>query len=538
MRYTVTRGLSLALLMLLTAFSMEAFAAEADGQITITRRGVTVPKAASIQNYTGTVRIEESFQTTQPARLMGEQLTFAPGARSAWHTNPMGQAILVTAGKMVFQEENGPVEEAFAGDVVTFPPKIKHWFGAAPDTAASALVMAEAVNGRNVNWLDTVTDSQYSATTAGGSANRTSKHLAVNRAGSLPSGKANPANFTGNARTDMLFTAKDGSNAYGAIVTFEPCARTDWHSHPTGQTLIIVSGRGYVQRPGGPLHELRQGDIAWTPADVMHWHGAAPDTAMAHIALSERASGKAVTWAANVTDEEYGFVNPNEMPLTMQKIALIAAFTASGDIDRLKSVLVEGLEAGLTVNQIKEVLIHTSAYAGFPRALNGINAFIAVMDEREKQGIKDVHGPEASPIPTDKSKYEYGHDTLAKLRDPSFVPGPPGSLKLPAAGLPGGPRYEAFTPTIEVFLKEQLFADIFMRDVLDYASREVATVGAISNLPGANAQLRSHIGLTMTQGFSEQQMRHLFTVMGTYVGKERGDNALAVLQQLIDSRKK
>jgi quercetin dioxygenase-like cupin family protein len=530
MRYNVIRSFSLALLMFLTVFSVETFAAESDGQITITRRGAQSSKVASDQQYTGTVRIEERFQTTQPARLAGELLTFEAGARSNWHTNPMGQAILVTAGKMLVQEENGPLEEAFTGDVVTFPPKVRHWFGAAPDSIASAWVMAEAVNGSNVNWQGKVSDSQYQNNPPG----RQSRHLAINRAGTLPSGRGNPANFTGPVRTDGLFTAQNGSNAYGAIVTFEPCSRTDWHSHPMGQTLIIASGRGYVQRLGGPLHELRQGDIAWTPADVMHWHGAAPDTAMAHIALSERIEGKPpAIWGAKVTDEEYGFVNPNEMPLKMQKIALIAAFTASGDIDRLKPVLVEGLEAGLTVNQIKEVLIHTSAYAGFPRSLNGINAFIAVMDEREKQGINDVHGPEASPIPTDKTRYEYGHDILAKLRDPSFVPGPPGSLKRSDSG----PRYDTFTPTIEVFLKEQLFADIFMRDVLDYRSRQVATVGVISNLPGANTQLRSHIGLTMTQGFTEQQMRHLFTVMGTYLGQERGDNAMAVLQQVVESRK-
>ena len=524
------RSFFLALLILLAASSVETFAAEPDGQITITRRGAQSPKVASAQSYTGTVRVEDGFQTAQPARLAGELLVFESGARSNWHTNPMGQAILVTAGKMIVQEENGPLEEVFPGDVVTFPPKVRHWYGAAPDAGASAWVMAEAINGSSMIWQGKVSDSQYQTRPA----SRQSKQLAITRAGALPSGKANPANFTGPARTDGLFTAKNGSNAYGAIVTFEPCSRTDWHSHPMGQTLIIVSGRGYVQRLGGPLHGLRQGDIAWTPADVLHWHGAAPDTAMAHIALSERIDGKPVTWGAAVTDEEYGSMNPNEMPLKMQKVALIAAFTASGDIDRLKMVLVEGLQAGLTVNQIKEVLIHTSAYAGFPRALNGINAFITVMDEREKQGIKDVHGPEASPIPTGKTKYEYGHDTLAKLRDPSFMPGPPGSLKRADSG----PRYEAFTPAIEVFLKEQLFADIFMRDVLDYGSREVATVGAISNLPGANDQLRSHIGLTMTQGFTEQQMRHLFTVMGTYLGKERGDNALMVLQQAMDAQKK
>lgn len=529
MPYKVIKSFSFALLMLLTAFSAEAFAVETDGQITVTRRGAQAPKAASRQNYSGSVRVEESFQTSQPARLAGELLGFEAGAHSNWHTSPMGQALLVTAGKMIVQEENGPLEELFPGDVVTFQPNARHWFGAASDSIASAWVLAEAVNGSNVSWQGQVSDSQYQASPAG----EQSRQLAITRAGTLPSGKGNPVNFIGSVRTDYLFTPQKGFHAYGALVTFEPCSRTDWHSHPAGQTLIVTSGRGYVQRHGGPLHELRQGDIAWTPADVMHWHGAAPDTAMAHMALSERIEGKGVTWAAKVTDEEYGFVNPDEMPLKMQKIALIAAFTANGDIDRLSPVLVEGLEAGLTVNQIKEVLIHTSAYAGFPRALNGINAFIAVMDEREKQGLKDVHGPEASPVQTEKSRYEYGHDTLAKLRDPSFVPGPPGSLKHPGSG----PRYEAFTPAIEVFLKEQLFADIFMRDVLDYASREIATVGVLFNLPGANAQFRSHTGLAMTQGFSEQQMKDLFAVMGSYLGRERGDNALMVLRQALGAQK-
>ena len=438
----------------------------------------------------------------------------------------MGQTVIVLSGRALIQEEGGPVEMARPGDVVWFPPKVKHWFGAAPDTAMTGMVITEAVNGQSVSWLEQVTDAQYKATAS----DKKSIHVLITRAGSQPSGKANLKNFTGNARTDSLFSPKGGSRAYGAVVTFEPCARTDWHSHPMGQTLIVTSGCGYVQEKGGPLHEIRQGDIAWTPADIVHWHGAAPDTAMAHIALSERVEGKAVTWGAKVTDKEYGAVNSKEMPLKLQKIALIAAFTTNGDMDRLTTVLVEGLEAGLTVDEIKEVLIHTYAYAGFPRALNGINAFIAVMDEREKAGIKDTHGPEASPLVTNKSKYQYGSDTLATLRDPKYVPGKEGAAPKP--------RYETFAPAIEVFLKEHLFADLFSRDTLDYLSREIATVGVISNLLGTNAQLRSHIGLAMTQGASEEQMRPLFTVMGSYLGKERGDNALGVLQEVLGSKKK
>ncbi len=530
MRHSHSKSVPLALLMLLmTILARLVNATESDGQITVWRRGTQPSVQGPGQYYTGAVRTDEPWRTETPARLSGETVTFEPGARTAWHDNPGGQSIVIASGRGFFQEENGPIETAYAGDVLTFPPKIKHWFGAAPDTGMSAMVVAAVVNGKNVNWGEKVTDTQYMTAAA----NKKSARLTINRAGSLASGKSNPANFTGEARVDTLFSATRDSDAYGAYVTFEPCGRTDWHSHPTGQTLIVTVGRGYVQRQGGPLHEIRQGDIAWTPADVVHWHGAASDTAMTHLALSERAQGKAVAWGAKVTDEEYGAVHPNVMPARYQKIALITAFTASGDIDRLKAVLVEGLQAGLTVNEIKEVLIHTYAYAGFPRALNGINAFIAVMDEREKQGIKDVMGPEADEVKTDKSKYEYGHDTLARLRDPSFQPGPAGSLKLPAQQ----PRYETFAPTIEVFLKEHLFADIFIRDLLDYRSREIATVGMLFNLPGTNAQFRSHTGLAMTQGFSEQQMKDLFTVMGSYLGRERGDNALAVLQEAVDARK-
>ena len=362
--------------------------------------------------------------------------------------------------------------------------------------------------------------------------------IRILRGGGLLSVAANPKNFTGTVRTEAIFSPQSPSRAYGAVVTFAPCARTDWHSHPTGQTLIVTSGRGYVQEQGKPAHEIHTGDTVWTPPDIVHWHGAAPDSSMTHIALSERIEDKAVAWGAKVTDQEYTQATAKayrtgtakEMPARLQKIALIAAFTASGDMERLNTVLVEGLEAGLTVNEIKEVLIHTYAYAGFPRALNGINAFIAVMDAREKQGIKDVPGPEASPLVTKKSTYQYGTDTLATLRDPKYVLGKEGAAPKP--------RYEIFTPAIEVFLKEHLFADLFSRDTLDYLSREIATVGVISNLPGANAQLRSHIGLAMTQGANEEQMRHLFMVMGTYLGKERGDNALGVLQEVLGSKKK
>lgn len=111
--------------------------------------------------------------------------------------------------------------------------------------------------------------------------------------------------FTGSTRIDPLFQPEGDARAAGASVTFEPGARTAWHTHPLGQTLIVTSGIGRVQVDGGPIEEIRPGDIVWFPAGVKHWHGASPDKAMSHIAIQEAKDGKVVEWMEHVTDEQY-----------------------------------------------------------------------------------------------------------------------------------------------------------------------------------------------------------------------------------------
>lgn len=111
--------------------------------------------------------------------------------------------------------------------------------------------------------------------------------------------------FTGTVRIDPMFQAEDPGRVAGSHVTFEPGARTAWHTHPAGQTLIVTFGRGRVQREGGPVEEIRQGDVVWFPAGEKHWHGAAPDTAMSHIAVQEAIDGEAVTWLEKVSDADY-----------------------------------------------------------------------------------------------------------------------------------------------------------------------------------------------------------------------------------------
>ena len=128
----------------------------------------------------------------------------------------------------------------------------------------------------------------------------------IARAGTKPSGKGPADWFTGTVRIDPLFTAPTPARAAGAAVTFEPGARTAWHTHPLGQTLIVTAGFGLVQRDGGPIEEIRPGDVVWFPPNEKHWHGASPATAMTHIAIQEALDGKVVDWMEHVTDEQYG----------------------------------------------------------------------------------------------------------------------------------------------------------------------------------------------------------------------------------------
>ena len=129
--------------------------------------------------------------------------------------------------------------------------------------------------------------------------------MKIARCGSQPSGKGPEGWFTGTVRLDPLFSCPEPARAAGALVTFEPGARTNWHTHPLGQTLIITAGCGWVQRENGPVELVRPGDVVWFEPDEKHWHGASATTAMMHIAIQEKRDGKAVDWLEPVSDQDY-----------------------------------------------------------------------------------------------------------------------------------------------------------------------------------------------------------------------------------------
>jgi 4-carboxymuconolactone decarboxylase len=202
----------------------------------------------------------------------------------------------------------------------------------------------------------------------------------------------------------------------------------------------------------------------------------------------------------------------------------IAAFTANGDLEKLRTALHAGLDAGLTVNEIKEILVQMYAYAGFPRSLNGIHTFMAVMDERQAKGIKDEMGKEASPVPADMNKDAYGAKVRARLGGREVIPPPSG--------------YQLFTPVIDTFLKEHLFADIFARDNLDYQSRELATIAALASMTGTAGQLRFHLGAAMNTGLTEAQMKNFISVLKSKVGTKEAESTSEILAEVLSNRAK
>ena len=184
------------------------------------------------------------------------------------------------------------------------------------------------------------------------------------------------------------------------------------------------------------------------------------------------------------------------LSIRQQSIVAIAANTVTGDLENLKTALARGLDSGMTVNEVKEVLVHAYAYCGFPRSLRGLQTFMQVLDERKAQGITDTVGRDASPVSDTRDKYTRGAELLEKL---SGAP-----KDAPKTG------YAAFAPIIEQYLKEHLFCDIFERDLLTWQERELATVSILAALgEGVEPMLRSHSAICLRQGITEGQLRQM-----------------------------
>ena len=211
---------------------------------------------------------------------------------------------------------------------------------------------------------------------------------------------------------------------------------------------------------------------------------------------------------------------PDELDVKQRGIVAISAYTATGDLQGLKQALKEGLTAGLSINEVKEELMHLSAYCGFPRSLNGINTFNDVLSERKSQGISDPEGPKPSKV-ADSGKYQTGKKVLESLTG------------RPESGAKTG--YAAFVPAIDTLLKEHLFNDLFTRGVLDYKQRELTTVSALIALGGVESQLAGHIRICLNVGFTARQLRQAISLIEIKIGKKQADTGRQVLKNVLTS---
>lgn len=326
----------------------------------------------------------------------------------------------------------------------------------------------------------------------------------IARAGTQPSVTGPAETFAGKVRVDPLFPADKDVQVSSAYVSFEPGARSAWHTHPAGQRLVVTSGVGLTQEWGKPVQQINAGDVVVCPAGVKHWHGAAPHSAMTHLAVTGVAEGKSVAWLEQVSDDQYreasaSIDTPVAGPLSprQQAIPLIAAAAASSDMPQLNAALGRGLDAGLTVSEAKEVLVQLYAYAGFPKSLNALGELMSVVREREAKGIATAAGqPPSGNIPVGDALRAVG------IANQTRISGAPVT----------GPVMD-FAPIINQYLQTHLFGDIFERDNLDWQSRELATVGALAAMHGVEAQLRSHMAASQRVGLSRAQLQHLIQLL-------------------------
>ncbi len=250
--------------------------------------------------------------------------------------------------------------------------------------------------------------------------------IKIMRSGSQPLRQAPAEHFTGTVRVEPLFHAVAPARASGAIVTFDPGARTAWHTHPLGQILIVTAGTGLVQRWGDPVEEIHPGDVVWIPPGQKHWHGAAPNSSMTHIAIVEQLDGKTVEWMEKVSDAQYasppsstqgvtpmpqepsaaqklmGDIDPKLAELTDnvlfgdvwerpelakrdRSLITVAALIAMNRPEQLRSHIRLALKNGVTQDEIVEVITQLAFYTGWPNAVNAVAVAREVFNEKSSQ---------------------------------------------------------------------------------------------------------------------------------------------------------
>jgi 4-carboxymuconolactone decarboxylase len=382
------------------------------------------------------------------------------------------------------------------------------------------------------------------ATPASGSAasNAPPRSITITRNGSRPSSKAPAEHFTGSVRIDPLFQQEDPAHTSGAYVTFEPGARSAWHSHPLGQTLIVTAGTGWIQQAGGEKQEIKPGDVIWIPPGVKHWHGAAATTGMTHLAIQGAVGGKNVDWMEKVTEEQYNMTTTPTTPgnggadalrtvapaleryteTTLSEVwkrpglsardrslVTVAALIARNQAAPLASYLNRALDEGVKAAELSEVITHLAFYSGWGNAM----AAAAVA-----KGVFQARGIGADQLPP-ASGLLLPMDEAAESKRAAAVEQNVGPV----------------SPGVVQYTSDPLFHDLWRRPALAPRDRSLVTVSALI-ASGQVAQITFHLNRAMDNGLTQSEAAEVLTHLLFYAGWPNVMSAVPVAKDVFEKR--
>jgi 4-carboxymuconolactone decarboxylase len=371
--------------------------------------------------------------------------------------------------------------------------------------------------------------------------------LSIARSGSRPIRPAPADNFTGTARVDTLFETQDPLSASAGSVSFEPGARTAWHSHPAGQILIVTAGTGRVQQWGHRVEEIRTGDVVRIPPGQKHWHGASPQTAMTHIAITEPRNGRNVQWMEQVSDEQFaaapsaaetqasqppqGATRPSgpvqqrvapglatltddilygdvwrrpELSLRDRSLVTISALIAMGKPAQLAGHLGRALDNGVRPSEASGVLAHLAIYSGWPNAVSALQIYDEVYTARkvDTSALHTASSPLSAPT-SDAARAKAVTDEMGSV----------------------APKFAALTNDV-------VFGDLWRRSDLTPRDRSLVTIAALAAM-GDEGELEMYIRRGLQSGLTEGQTAEALTHLGFYAGWPKAAKALRVVKRII-----
>ena len=372
------------------------------------------------------------------------------------------------------------------------------------------------------------------------SASMEAQTMVISRGGSRTVRTPPPDNFTGSVRVEMLFEALDPSHASGGYVTFEPRARTAWHSHPRGQILIVTSGSGRVQLWGAPIEEIRAGDVVRIPAGQKHWHGASPQAAMTHLAVSEHRDGAAVEWMEKVSDDQYDAAvslqqsdtrpsGPRQQALAPglavltddvlfgdvwrrpelsprdRSLVTISALIATGKTAQLTGHLSRGLDNGIQPREASGLLAHLAIYSGWPNAVSALDVYEQVYTARNVDiAALRTMGPRLDALASDASRAREATEQWGAV----------------------APKFVDLTNTV-------VFDDLWRRSDLAPRDRSLVTLAALAAM-GDDDQLELYVRRGLESGLTRAQIMEAMTHLGFYAGWGKATAAMTAVTRLLD----